>query len=968
MHGHRPVISPRRLLARSAVGLALGVVGAGLVAVAAPAGAAPSHVVAAGHPARSIPAAGSSTSSPLTGITLTGVASDSVGPLVVVGSRSGRHEGSVVPLPGRDGVAFSPETPFAAGEEVTVTTSVPVVGGDEDGFTFTVATPGTSPGPQVIEGEGQGSTTPESPSTRATPAPKFVTRPDLRPPGVTVNVPAEGTAPGYLFATPNNHVPTKVDQGVMIYDDSGEPVWFRKVNAGLSGNAFVGTYDGRPALIWYEGDPPFNPGNYRGEWVVVDQSYRELARIRTGNGYQADIHDLYLTEHGTAYAMAYNPLICTGVAPLVGCTPGAVVLDGVLQEVDLATGLVLWEWHTLDHIDLDDSYLDITLQMVDYVHINSVGLDTDGDVLMSARSTSALYKIDRETGELVWTFGGKSTDFPNLVGEPNAITGPDFPHHLMARGGNSYSYFDNGSRRSGPSRGAVVTLNPGTGTATYTKKLIRDPAVFANTQGSMQGLAGGHELIAWGDHGIVTEYDAGGTAVFDARLTDSGSYRQFRHGWTGTPAEDPVARATLAGGDTSVSMSWNGDTRTANWRILTGPSPEALAPAATVARTGFETTATIAGSTGWVAVEALDGDANVIGRSVTVEGSRWFRELPLPSISQTYKPVVGDFGGSRNDDVLYYRPGSGADYLHLSDGTGSFNSLALSTIGANYTPLVGDFVGDDRDEVLWWRPGVATAYLWRFDLAKRSSAAPTTASASVTVPTVVTKPLVLDNRPNYGGGYDELLWYAVGTAPDRVDRFSWPLATGLVTTSRALSVTGNYTPVTGDFDGNGWGDVLWYANGPNRDAFWFFRGDATGSVSQRSVTFFANGSQKASVGNFIGTEARDEVLWAASGPAADALWTFDATGAWKPSDATSTATGAGYVLSGANDQLMSWVPGGSPTIWQLTTNPTTNRPSGNAAVAAGYQPLVGDFVGAGGTSSVLWYAPGAPPEVLYAHG
>lgn len=956
-------------LRRSVLALAVGLVGAGLALVPAPAATAEPGPATPSTSAiaTSIPAAGSATSSPATGITFTGVPGDAVGAVTVVGSRSGAHAGSTQELPGGAGLAFTPDVAFTPGEVVSVSSAVRVRGGDGRSFRFTVGTPAKDPGPQLLEDEARSSRTavPPAGGTRAaTPAPKFATRPDLRPPGVTIDVPASGTSPGYLFATPNLNAAAGVDQGVMIYDDAGQPVWFRKVSATTSGNAFVGTFQGKPAIAWYEGNAPYGPGNYRGEWVVVDQSYREVARIRMGNGYQADIHDLHLTDRGTAYQMAYNPLRCTGDAPLVGCKVGATVLESVLQEVDLGTGMILWEWHSLDHVPLSDSYLDITAPSVDYIHTNSLDEDTDGNVLLSARTTSALYKIDRASGELIWTFGGRSTDFPNLVNEPNAITGPDFPHHFRSRGAGSYSYFDNSSRRAGPSRGAVVTLDPGTGTATYTKQLTRNPPVFANTQGSIQGLPSGHELIAWGDQGIVTEYDGAGTSLFDARLTSSGSYRQFRYPWTGTPAEAPVAKASPVTGGTSVAVSWNGDTRTASWRILAGSSPDALAPVTTVARSGFETTTTV-GSAPWVAVEALDGSSTVLGRSVAVRGSQWFRELTPPAVGATYTPVVGDFGGSRNDDVLYYRPGAGADFLHVSDGAGGFTSVALTSIGSTYTPLVGDFVGDDRDEVLWWRPGVPTAYLWRFDRAARG-AAPLTASASVTVPTTVTKALTLDNRPNHGGGADELLWYAAGSAPDRIDRFTWPVGGAATATSRAVGISGNYTPVSGDFDGNGLADVLFYGAGSQVESIWFLQGGPAGSTGQRSVAYDVAPGYAVHAGNFTGTDARDELLFAASGAAADRLWTFDASGTRTSTVADTDATGTGYVLSGAIDTLMSWSAGTSPSIWQLTTRPPANRPSGNTAVPAGYQPLVGDFVGAGGTSSVLWYAPGSSPERLYA--
>ncbi|QXC62137.1 aryl-sulfate sulfotransferase [Aquihabitans sp. G128] len=907
-----------------------------------------------------IPAPGSATASPATAVTITGAPAAAIGPISATGSRSGPHRGATAALPDGRGVAFTPTSPFAPGETVTVTSGATVSGASSSSYTFTVGTPAPHPGPQLFADE-QGAPGVATNGTRSAAAPTYASRPDLRPPGVTIGQAASGTAPGYLMATPSAGADSAA--GVMIYDDAGEPVWFKpEPDVDLAGNLQVDTVGGQPSLVWFEGDAPYGPGSYRGSWIVADRSYREVARIDAGNGYQADVHDIRFTDHDSAYVMAYNPLLCSGVAPLVGCTPGSTVLEAVLQEVDLSTRQVLWEWHSLDHVPLSDAYQPIDGQLVDYFHSNSIDLDDDGDVLLSSRITSSLYKIDRTSGNIEWRFGGKHSSFPNLVGEPNAITGPDFPHDFSARGSGSYSYFDNGVRRNGPSRAAVVTLDPATGTATYTKKLIRTPALFGPTQGSMQGLPGGHELVAWGGLGTITEYDAAGAVRLDATLTGVGTYRQFRFPWTGAPAERPVAATRPSGVVTAVAMSWNGDTRATQWRILAGASPGTLAPVATVARTGFETTATITGRPAYVAVEALDATASLLGRSTTARATTAFTEAAAPPVTETYRPLVGDFGGSRNDDVLYYRPGSGGDFLHVADGQGGFSSLALPAISGTYTPLVGDFVGDDRDEVLFWQPGQPTAYLWRFDLGARTGA-PVIATGAVTVPTVVTKPVVLDQRLNYGGRYDEVLWYAAGTAPDRVDRFTWAAGGGPQRTSRSVTINGTYQPVSGDFDGDGLGDVFFYGPGSAGDALWLTVGGPVGTTGQRSLPVTVNGTFSPLVGNFTGTEQRDELLFSAPGPGADFLWSFDASGAHTSSTVTSTDPGTGYVLAGPNDRVLSWTPGAAPSLW--TFDPTSTTPSGNGALAAGYQPLIGDFVGAGGTASVLWYAPGAAMERLY---
>lgn len=945
------------------VALLVGASGA-VSAAAAPTGPA-SQAATPGAPIVAIPAPGSATSSPATSVTISGADPAVIGAVTVTGSRSGPHAGQLTSLSQGQGVTFTPEVAFAAGETVEVTSAVVVTGADDVSYSFTVATPAPDPGFRI----GDEASPPDGPDGRsASPraaAPRFATRPDLRPPGIDINVAASGAAPGLIFSTPFASEGAGTDHGVMVYDNAGQLVWFHPASAPgtVLGDAFVTTYAGAPALVWFEGTAPYGAGSYRGEWVVVDSSYREVARIRMGNGYRADLHDIRFTDHGSAYLMAYNPVICTGAAPLDACTPGATVLEGVVQEVDLGSGQVLWEWHSLDHIPLQDGYLELGAPRIDYFHINSLDLDGDGNVLMTARNTSAMYKVDRTNGGLIWAFGGKRTSFPNLVGSPSPASGPDFPHHVQARGGGSYSYFDNGVRRDGPSRGEIVTLDPGSGTATYTTTLERPNPVFSQVQGSMQGLPGGRNLVSWGNTSIVTEFDASGNVVFEADVTAACCYRQLRHEWTGAPASSPVARANAAPGGTSVAVGWNGDTRTARWRILAGQGAGSLSPVATVDRTGFETTATVPGRPTRVAVEALDGSGQVIGRSEPVAGGQWFSETAGPSVAGSYQPLVGDFGGSRNDDVIYYRPGAGTDYLHVSDGAGGFDSTALPRVNGDYTPLVGDFVGDDRDEVLWTRAGLANAALWRFDLAPRSGPVSTT-SVGTTVPARVTRAVVLDHRPSYGGGSDEVLFYAAGSAPDRVDHFRWNVGSNLSRTSRAISVNGSYSPVSGDYDGNGQADVLWYAPGGAPDFIWLTGGDATRSTGQRSVPVTINGSYQILAESFTGSEQRDELAFLASGPAPDVLWTFDGFGGHIATPATNAAVGIALPLDGGTDAVMTWFPGSSPAILQFAPDPPTSRPSGNSPIGSGYIPLVGDFVGTVGASSVLWYAPGPARERL----
>src|SRR5829696_8361203 len=215
----------------------------------------------------------------------------------------------------------------------------------------------------------------------------FRSRPDLKPPAVAVTTRARGRAPGHVFIAPKVG---RGEHGPMIVDDMGRPVWFREGLYAL--NFKVQHYWGEPVLTWWEGK--VRPRPSVGEYVILDGSYREVKRVKAGNGYGGNQHDFLITPQGKALLTVYN-LVSWDLSYLGGPVAGRVI-EGVAQEVDIETGEVLFEWHSLDHIGVEESsnkrYYS---EQLDYFHINSIDVDHDENLLISARNTSAVYKIDR---------------------------------------------------------------------------------------------------------------------------------------------------------------------------------------------------------------------------------------------------------------------------------------------------------------------------------------------------------------------------------------------------------------------------------------------------------------------------------------------------------------------------------------------------------------------------------------------
>ena len=438
---------------------------------------------------------------------------------------------------------------------------------------------------------------PDARSARAE-ADRFRSVGALRAPGVTIRRRARGTAPGHIFLTPMKGAG---QDGPMIVDDDGSLVWFRPLSGGrVATDLRVQEYRGAPVLTWWEGRLAGGGGN--GEYVIADSSYREIARVRAQNGLAGDLHEFELSPEGTALFTIYRTV------------RGGSVVDGVIQEVDVATGRLLLEWSALDHVPPRESYKERSRRPWDYIHLNSIDVDTDGDLLVGARNTHAVYKLDRETGRVLWTLGGKASDFRMGAGTRFA-----WAHDARRQRDGTITIFDNAARPivRDESRGLVLRVDERRRRVRLVRAYRHPGGLLAPVQAGMQRLPNGNAFIGWGSTGYFSEHGPRGGLRFDARFTDpaNGSYRAYRFPWTGRPADPPAVAVAREGARTTVYASWNGATEVARWRVLAGPSADALAPAGTAPRRGFETAVTVSTSEPLVAVEALGAGGEVLGVS-----------------------------------------------------------------------------------------------------------------------------------------------------------------------------------------------------------------------------------------------------------------------------------------------------------------------------------------------------------------
>jgi hypothetical protein len=556
------------------------------------------------------PIPGGHLAAPSTQITLRGVPASQIGAISVVGSKSGGHTGRIVGDSDGQGASFLPSHPFKAGETVTVQTSLNIVGGNAGAYSFTVANPA---GAIPLSG------------VRAAPRVRndinrFVSRRDLAPTAFTVTKKASASvaAGGDLFIAPQYG---PVQNGVQIIGPYGGLIWYQNVPHNQTATDFnVQTYQGKKVLTWWQGNVSF-AGTGDGVDEIFSSSYQHLATVRAGNGVNSDLHEFTITGQNTALVTAYYPVIWN--VPNGKTTTPRIVLDGVVQEIDIPTGLVLFQWDSLDHVPVTASYQGIpknTGHPWDYFHLNSAQLIGSGDVVISSRDTWAVYEVSHQTGGIVWTLGGKSSSFK--MG-PNTTFAFQHDARLLSHG--LMTVFDDGG---GPpdihkqSRGLTLRLDTSHMTASLVTQDNHSPSVLARFEGSDQLLRNGDSLVGFGSQPWVTEFDSHGKTVFDGRFVDANqTYRAYRYKWTGTPRTRPAIGTRTSNGKTTVYASWNGSTSLARWQVLGGNSASKLSVVASAGKAAFETPIALRHRSTYVAVRALDSRGHVLATSHTVKSS-----------------------------------------------------------------------------------------------------------------------------------------------------------------------------------------------------------------------------------------------------------------------------------------------------------------------------------------------------------
>jgi EmrB/QacA subfamily drug resistance transporter len=455
----------------------------------------------------------------------------------------------------------------------------------------------------------------------------YVSAPSLHPPRIKLLQGGSTGQPtgGYILITnfyDLNEPPVVGQSGPLILDRHLQPVWFQPVpEKVVAANLSLQSYEGKPVLAWWQGRVTNTGATETGEYVVVDDHYRTVARLKAKDGWVLTLHELQI-EGEDAWVTA-NKNVPMDLSRYGGAYNGALV-DVAVQEYNLRTGRLLRNWDAVKHVPLNDSHATLPTNGFpwDAYHINSIQPLGGGTFLVSMRNMWAAYDVAAETGKIEWTLGGRHSSFKfgpsaefqwqhdvRMNADGSVVTVFDDHCCQLTGGGTSVP-------ATGPSRGLVLHLNQAAHTATLAGQYGEHGDFESEYMGDTQQLQGGNVFLGWGSEPYFSEYAANGKLLYEAALPGSDlTYRASIEPWVGRPLSAPAGAARASGAGTIAYASWDGATEVTGWRVLAGSSVSALTPVAKVSKSGFETAIPISGNQGTFEVQALNAQGRVIGTS-----------------------------------------------------------------------------------------------------------------------------------------------------------------------------------------------------------------------------------------------------------------------------------------------------------------------------------------------------------------
>ena len=317
-------------------------------------------------------------------------------------------------------------------------------------------------------------------------------------------------SPGYFFMPTSPYL--------QIVDNEGTPVFYRKVGGSI--------YD-----FDLQADGELTYFIYPISCYGLNSSLDSVRTFNTDSGYTVNVHDLRVLPDGSYYIFG-NRIVDMDMSKIVaGGNTNAKIHDNALQEFDADNNLI-FEWDALAHYKITDadSKISLTQPAIDFPHFNSVEIDSDGNLLISARNLDEITKVDHNTGDIIWRLGGENNQFTFINDDLRFSR----QHDIRRLSNGNISLFDNGVYHSTPVSSAVeYKLDEVNKTATLIRRIYHKN-IYTSTEGSMQEMQNGNWVISWGHNWnpVVTEVKPNDSVAIDLSYQKPiDTYRAFKYQW-----------------------------------------------------------------------------------------------------------------------------------------------------------------------------------------------------------------------------------------------------------------------------------------------------------------------------------------------------------------------------------------------------------------------------------------------------
>jgi hypothetical protein len=346
-----------------------------------------------------------------------------------------------------------------------------------------------------------------------------------------------GVSPGDIFAA-NFGPPNGYGSGPEILSTAGKVVWYHPVPAGTSVTDFrTQTYLGQPVLTWSQS---VSFGGTPTDYIYNDH-YKLIATVKAGDGATTDLHEFLITPWNTALITATENRTVNLAS--IGGPRNQVVTDGLVQEIDIRTGKVLFQWNSAGHVPYADSHLPLpgkASEGWDWFHINAVHLDPAGNLIINSRYTWAFYDVDLRTGKVLWQLGGKHSSFTEKAAPGQVLDSAHeifaWQHDPSAVSSDLYTVFDDESDGDSTllpySRAVTISLNFRTRVATLVRSDNQPDDMGTAAFGSVQTASDGDQFVGWGESPLVSEFSPSGKLLYNAQFSGgSFTYRAYLQPW-----------------------------------------------------------------------------------------------------------------------------------------------------------------------------------------------------------------------------------------------------------------------------------------------------------------------------------------------------------------------------------------------------------------------------------------------------